>query len=299
MKKQKSKTSARLKTLYVLLAIFVVLAALVASLLLANVATERYAHVLPSYGREDIQDLLRKEDNTAEDYEKLYRQTGLSREGLSRLRAESGSLTHFVSDALAFQEALFCAKKTSYEAVSPVTTRDVVLDEEDKKYRAPLVPLQTGDVLVTTSCHAFGWRHGHSALVVEGSSRTLLESVTIGKNSSITYNGAVWFQECSNFLVLRLKDEYRNRVDPRQVAADAVKNLTNIPYSLTVGAIEKKNQGTQPACTQCGHLVWQAFYNHGLDIDSDGGAVVTPQDIARSPYFEIVQLYGFDPVTLR
>ena len=31
------------------------------------------------------------------------------------------------------------------------------------------------------------------------------------------------------------------------------------------------------------------------DVDADGGRLVTVDDLARSPLFEVVQLYGLDP----
>ena len=50
--------------------------------------------------------------------------------------------------------------------------------------------------------------------------------------------------------------------------------------------------------TQCAHLVWYAYRHFGVDLDSNGGLVVTPPEMANSPYVEVVQIYGFDPVKL-
>ena len=36
----------------------------------------------------------------------------------------------------------------------------------------------------------------------------------------------------------------------------------------------------------------------GIDLDSDGGCIVKPQDMANSPYMQVVQIYGFDPEKL-
>ena len=41
--------------------------------------------------------------------------------------------------------------------------------------------------------------------------------------------------------------------------------------------------------------MWQAYFNFGYDLDSNGGAIVVPKDIATSPLLEVVQVYGFDP----
>lgn len=45
--------------------------------------------------------------------------------------------------------------------------------------------------------------------------------------------------------------------------------------------------------TQCAHLVWYAYKQVGIDLDSDGGIFVTPYDILNSPYLEVVQSYGY------
>ena len=50
--------------------------------------------------------------------------------------------------------------------------------------------------------------------------------------------------------------------------------------------------------TQCAHLVWYAYKNFGIDLDCNGGCVVKPQDMANSPYMQVVQIYGFDPEKL-
>ena len=41
--------------------------------------------------------------------------------------------------------------------------------------------------------------------------------------------------------------------------------------------------------------MWYAFKHFGIDIDSNGGAVVLPKDIANSDELELVQNFGFDP----
>ena len=60
----------------------------------------------------------------------------------------------------------------------------------------------------------------------------------------------------------------------------------------------KKDQGKSKKGTNCSHLVWQAYYNAGYDIDTDGGPVCTSRDISMSDLLEVVQVYGFDPVSL-
>ena len=40
--------------------------------------------------------------------------------------------------------------------------------------------------------------------------------------------------------------------------------------------------------------VWYAYKKFGIDLDSTGGAVVKPRDIANSNQGEVVQAFGFD-----
>lgn len=47
--------------------------------------------------------------------------------------------------------------------------------------------------------------------------------------------------------------------------------------------------------TQCAHLVWYAYRYFGYDLDSDGGFVVTPDDLYHSDLLELVQIYGIPP----
>ena len=44
--------------------------------------------------------------------------------------------------------------------------------------------------------------------------------------------------------------------------------------------------------------MWYAYNAFGVDLDSNGGLVVTPRNIANSPLVEVVQVFGIDPVKL-
>lgn len=48
----------------------------------------------------------------------------------------------------------------------------------------------------------------------------------------------------------------------------------------------------------CSHVLWYAFKQFGINLDSNGGLLVMPRDIARSPHLELVQNFGFDPEKL-
>ncbi len=245
---------------------------------------DRTARILPSYAREDLTSVLAQETWSDADYELLYRQTGLGRAALDALGTEPERI-------LTFQDALFYEGEVAHVEAADTTMHDIVAN-----YTAPVAPLEDGDVLVSSSCHTFGWRNGHAAIVTNAKTQTTLESVSLGYNSS--FGSAGWFRSASNFIVLRLKEEYAGKEERAEIAAWAAEHLYDVPYSLLVGFTIPKDQGADVAATHCSHLVWSAYRYFGFDIDSDGGPVVTARDIANSPYFEIVQVYGFDPLEL-
>ena len=272
--------------LAVLFCIIAFLALLCAALLIADAAVDASARVLPSYAREDIAQLLEQENWSESDYETLYLQTGLGHAALDEMKEDPERI-------LTFQDALFYDGDLAHEEVAVTTKRDIFADT---RYRAPMVDLQDGDVLITSTCHSFGWRNGHAALVVNGANGSLLESVSLGIPSTITAYGSDWFCYGTNFMVLRLKDAGEEA--RAEIAQTARERLYNVPYSLTVGFLSPKDQGETPQGTHCSHLVWQAYHYFGYDIDSDGGPLCTAQDISRSDLFEVVQVFGFDPVKL-
>lgn len=265
----------------VITGVFCTCAFLLTALLVCDMQTDNFARIIPSYEKIDITDTLLKEEWTDGDYALLYRQTGLAPRALDELKGNNQKIKQI-------QDALFYAGTLVHYDPPPsfATSRDCL-----KGYTLPIVPLKAGDILVSSACHFYGWRHGHAAIVINSAGSTL-ECVSLATPSGA--GSAGWFQSSANFMVLRLKEEYRESVNPDEVAAGAWENLRGIPYDVTVGVLSPKNQGTSPASTQCGHLVWQAYQNFGLDIDSNGGGVCTPRDIARSPYFDVVQVSGFD-----
>ena len=277
------------KTGFVLLALVTGLSLLltfsVFFLSVADHAVDASARALPSYAREDISGVLSKETWTEEDYSFLYRQTGLGKSALDAMKDEPARI-------LTFQDALYYEGELAHDQIAFTTKRDVFAGS----YRAPMVDLEDGDVIVTSTCHTFGWRNGHAALVVDGGSGSVLESVSLGMPSTVSYGGYNWFRYGANFMVLRLKDT--SAEERAAIAATAEERLRNVPYSITVGIFSAKDQGETPTQTHCSHLVWQAFQYYGYDIDSDGGAVCTTRDIANCDLFEVVQVFGFDPVTL-
>ena len=296
-KKRGSQHSRIFRILCIVLAsIFAFLTACALFLIIAESVVDRTARVTPSYEKIDISELINKEEWTEEEYDILRHQTGLAPSVLDGFRGDKRLLE--------FQNALFFKGEIYHEAASYVTPHDRLHDPDAGKeytsandYDAPLVPLEAGDVIVTSTCHTFGWRNGHAALVTSATSTGgfVLESITIGYDSEITSSGVLWFRRSANFLVLRLKNV--DKEARAEIAKKASEELVGIPYSLKIGLFTKKDQcadGRTPVGTNCSHLVWQAFKNAGYDIDSDGGPVCTGRDISKCDLFEVIQVYGFD-----
>ena len=278
-----------------MLAILIFFAGCAAFLLAAAAVVDSGARWVPDYGKIDLaaSTATPRGEWTDEDYKALTMQTGiLSREALDELPVEWLEL---------YQNAFFFEGTVRHDAIIPgFSFQDLLFDPAtDEVFYATVVHLYPGDVVVTSSTHTLGYRHGHSALIL--SNDRMLQSISAGAKSRASYlneieEGLFWYLRCTNFMVLRLKDA---SAETRKEIADlADEQLQGIPYSLTVGIFSKKNQGASPGQTHCAHLVWQAFKNCGYDVDADGGPVVTPRDIARSEHFEVVQVYGFDPEKL-
>lgn len=262
------------------------------------------ARWVPDYAMEMLPTITSVEELSQEELDFFFAQTGLSLLGLLALE-EDGKLDQLEL----YQRAFFL----DWEMVSPedatqytipfstlpvhcfrnsiLSWEEYVLDSEGNRGAyLPLVPLEEGDILLTPNSRAFGWRQGHSALVVgEG---VTLESVVLGQNS--TFQSLWKWQGFPSVIVLRVRDP--------EIAAKAVEYaldyLHDVPYALDVGVLSAKflPLGEEVKGTQCSHLVWQAYqWAGGLDLDATGTGLVTPQDIAPSQDLDVVQIWGVNP----
>jgi uncharacterized protein YycO len=154
----------------------------------------------------------------------------------------------------------------------------------------PFENIQPGDILLSLSTHTMGWRHGHAGLVLDESH--VLECSVIGKDSTIV-NIKQW-REYSNHVVLRVKDVSDG--EQKAVVEFAMEYLCGRPYRLSAGVWGKKAQDPESRNfgMHCVYLVWYAWYQMGYDIDSDGGRIVTVQDILDSEIAEVIQVYGMN-----
>ena len=263
-------------------------------LLLRLNSVEGSVHYTPEHEMEELQPILQKgkDDLTDEDYLAIFQQTGLGKAGVESLMKKGGR-KEGVSASLPEEPVLYL----QYRLFAPVkyecTRRLLVVHSE--RIITNAIPndffmpaLEDGDILITFNGHFLGWRTGHAAIVVDAENGVTLEAKDVGDRSSYgTVEDWKWYP---GFAVLRLKDTTQK--ERAEIALYAKENLVDSPYSLNV--FNKKNQFNG---THCAHLVWQAFYQFGYDIDSNGGIIVMPADIFGSNLLEVVQVYGLPPRT--
>lgn len=245
-----------------------------------------WAQWTPAYEKADLTDVLKKSQTelTDDDYTLLYAQTGLTKIGIDRLY-EKGNKEKITR----IQESYFLQREVVRERFAPWTCWEKIEGQT-----AVFGDVRAGDIILTSATHVLGFRYGHAALIVSDGG-TLLEANTPGTTSHLTIIDV--FNDYASFMILRPNPDKISDETRQEVATYAKNSLVDIPYTVFAGIFRKKNQ--QPLKgTQCAHIVWYAYKQFGIDLDSNGGWVVKPQDMANSPYLEVVQIYGFDPVEL-
>jgi len=270
--------------------ILLLILAAVMTLFIATVLTDNEAHIAPDYPKSDISDILAKKELSNADYETLYYQTGLGRAAVDDLRRRYPDAAERI---LLFQENFFREIRFVCERNSIISREESVVDEEGRLVNGTqLAPLRNGDIIITKASHTYGWRQGHCAIVIDAANGKTLESVVVGTNSMI--QDIDKWTNYPNFIVLRLKNASEALTDA--IAQTAVRYLSDIPYRISAGIFFPRYSDKEKVIgTNCSHLVWQVYRWHNVDLDSDGGLVVTPRDIANSPELERIQVYGVDP----
>jgi len=270
----------------VLILIFIAFLTLAA----ATALTEYEAHIPPDYLKTDISAVLAKKQLTDTDYTLLYYQTGLGKAAIDDLREQYEDSAERI---MQFQENFFRKIKYVCKKNSIISRQENIVNDEGTPISGTqLAPLRNGDILITKASHTYGWRQGHTAIVVDAANGKILEAVVVGTNS--TFQDADKWTKYANFIVLRLKNASTELTDA--IAKTAASYLNGIPYILCAGLLSSSpDVHTSIKGTHCSHLVWQAYRWYGIDLDSDGGLVVTPKDIANSPELEIIQVYGVNP----
>lgn len=265
------------------------------------------SHIKPKVEQADISLLVEKDKHSDAELQFLSTQTGLHPQSIQDLLNQGRR-----QELLQIQQQYFAPVRVKALKTTPLTVSEAIVDEQGNIcYGMPLVDIQDGDILLTKNSRFLGWRNGHAALVVDAREGLLLEAIMPGTNSKISPISK--WSTYPSFLVLRLKEEYRDTADlTEQIATYASKELTDVPYLLVAGIVERSlpkrmvvveaaRQNAEQTTmkekalkgTQCAHLVWYAYKQFGLDLDSDGGVIVTPYDIQNSEYLDTIQTFGY------
>lgn len=247
-------------------------------------SAHRLKVIKPGYAREEIAAVLDKDELSEDDYALLYRQTGLTKIGIDRAR-EHGE--YGKSRVLKIQKDVFDEHEVVHDLFAPYVCQDDIKDSVTNIY------LEPGDIIVTSSTHIAGFRIGHAGLVCDslngGANGRILQASQIGSTSD--FGDFSDFSSRINFMILRPNPELIDAQTVADVCEFAKTELTGLSYFPAAGVLSKKSNVKK---TQCAHIVWYAYNKFGYDLDSNGGAVVTPKNLADSEYLEVVQVFGFD-----
>ncbi len=235
----------------------------------------------PDYEKVDITPYLDKESLTEAEYDLLYRQTGLTRLAVDDMRDTVDGRGRI----LEIQETFFTKFEQESELFAPFTYTDKI------KGSNIFCDLKEGDIIVTATTRVSWWRYGHAALVVKGGTNN---TAIIAESIAPTYESETAhvyvYDYFADFLVYRPKLPEETK---KELANYVLEEMLGLPYRFTVGILSKKNP-KELKYSQCAHFVWYAYKKFGIDLDSNGGGLVKPQDLANSDKVELVQAYGFD-----
>ena len=266
------------------------------------------AYIGPDVAYREIAELVGLRQVSEPKLELLSQQTGCSVSVVEQLLEQGRGEV-----LLEIQAAYFSPIEIRSIRSTPFTISEQVVDAPGRGM--DFADIRDGDILITKNSRFLGWRNGHAGLVVDAKQGLVLEAVMLGTDTrccSIEH----WAQYPS-VMVLRLREEFEKTEGSEntaqyqaKLAADyALEALTDVPYCLWAGVKDKLfsqlkawggvwTEGMQEPLelkgTQCAHLVWYAYKQAGIDLDSDGGLLVTPEDLRKSPYLEVIQSYGYE-----
>lgn len=141
--------------------------------------------------------------------------------------------------------------------------------------------LKVGDIIITSKdwTRPISWL-GHSAVMISPTKVGEYPHLCSGYYET---NAVFWLSQKTKFSVLRYK-----KFNP-QFEAAFLKNLPETKYKRY--KIVKKTDNSGFYCSQ---YIWYLYWKTGkdlgydLDIDKDGGYLVTPYDLLNSTYFDKV-----------
>ena len=93
------------------------------------------------------------------------------------------------------------------------------------------------------------------------------------------------------YVILRVNTDEESRNNAVKYTKD---NCIGARYNILAGIFDSEPDGKLKS-THCSHFINLAYASVGIELDSDGGRIVTPKDIFNSPNLSIVQVFGIDP----
>ncbi len=232
----------------------------------------------PDYEKASIEHVLEKEELTREDYDMLFKQTGLSQTGVDGLIASGRKY-----DILEIQEAFFCGVDYYYDVFAPFTG---LFKTNDGNYC--FAALENGDILFCPGSYFSFFKLGHISIVTDSRFRIVAEAQGYENDYEFVYAGD--FLASPAYMILRPKADLYTR---EAAAAYTKTELYDTKYAITSGILTPKFPESLEY-THCSHMIWYVYQRLGIDLDENGGIVVTPEDIANSKNVEIVQVFGID-----
>lgn len=230
-----------------------------------------------------VYDKLENGDSlTEKDYDLIFSQTGLGKPSVDFL-IENPEKIHEYREYYLADKDYKCVREGVFAC------HEFITDLEGSAIQnPPFVNLQNGDIIITLSIHSLGWRHGHAAIVVDAENGTTAQAVMIGEKSAFGHIGE--WRDFPLVAVLRPKNVNTEIID--EVVTFTKEKLIGIDYSLMSGILSGRDENIIPTMTHCAHYVWYAYKCFGIDIDSNGGRIVTPKEILHSENLEVVQVFG-------
>ena len=230
-----------------------------------------------------VYDKLENGDSlTEKDYDLIFSQTGLGKPAVDYFADNPEKIEEYREYYLADKDYK-CVREGVFAC------HEYITDTGGNAIQNPqFANLQNGDIIITLSIHSLGWRHGHAAIVVDAEKGTTAQAVMIGEKSAFGHIGE--WRDFPLVAVLRPKNVNTEIID--EVVTFTKEKLIGIDYSLMSGILSGRDENIIPTTTHCAHYVWYAYKCFGIDIDSNGGRVVTPKEILYSDKLEVVQVYG-------
>ena len=210
--------------------------------------TEKRAHYVPDYDKVNLEDVLEQEKLSGDDYEMIFRQTGLAPAGVDQLYAEGRQdilpdlQEHF------FKEVKVKCRHTLF------LVRSEQVDGAEALQTDFFPTLEEGDILVSFSSHILGWRSGHAGILVDREEELVLEAVCLGRDSALCSLEDWKKDPC--IAVLQLRDV--SLEERAEIADYAREHLAGLPYRLDSFAVRGNRDISESGLsgTQCAHLIW-------------------------------------------